>query len=95
MEPIAQVICNTPLIKGIQVGTNTEKVRLYADDMVLFLKDPGPPLKRHWHYSPFIPPDRVKGQLGKSLILPIDRETWPGPTRICPSSGLLLPNIWG
>lgn len=75
MEPIAQAIRNSSLIEGFQVGTITEKVALYADNMVLFLKDPGPSLKEALPLLSFYSPlAGLKVNLDKSLILPIDRE---------------------
>lgn len=44
MEPLGTALRNADLVKGIKVGSITEKLALYADDLMLFLSDPGPSL---------------------------------------------------
>lgn len=70
MEPIAQAIHETPLIRRIQVGTITEKVTLYANHLILFFSDPGPSLKEALALiSSF---SGLKVNVDKSRILPND-----------------------
>lgn len=45
MEPIARALRQSSEVGGIQVGTIKECVALYVDDLLLFLRDPGPSLK--------------------------------------------------
>lgn len=44
MEPLATGIRKSTTVTGIQ-GSINEKLALYADDLVLFLNDPGPSLR--------------------------------------------------
>jgi hypothetical protein len=40
MEFLARAIRQKEEIKGIQMGKETVKISLFADDMILYLKDP-------------------------------------------------------
>jgi hypothetical protein len=41
LEFLARAIRQEEGIKGIQIGKETVKISLFADDMILYLKDPG------------------------------------------------------
>lgn len=45
MEPLAIALRNSPDVKALGVGGIRECTALYADDMLLFLQDPGPSLE--------------------------------------------------
>lgn len=45
MEPLAIALCSSTALQGICVGSLPETTALYADDLVLFLMDAGPPLQ--------------------------------------------------
>ena len=45
IEPVAEALRTTPNIQGLRVGGLEERVALYADDMILFLRDAGPSLE--------------------------------------------------
>jgi hypothetical protein len=40
LEFLARAIRQEEGIKGIQIGKETDKISLFADDMILYLKDP-------------------------------------------------------
>jgi hypothetical protein len=40
LEFLARAIRQEQGIKGIQIGKETVKIALFADDMILYLKDP-------------------------------------------------------
>jgi hypothetical protein len=40
LEFLARAIRQEEQIKGIQIGKETVKISLFADDMILYLKDP-------------------------------------------------------
>jgi hypothetical protein len=40
LEFLARAIRQEEEIKGIQIGKETAKISLFADDMILYLKDP-------------------------------------------------------
>jgi hypothetical protein len=40
LEFLARAIRQEEEIKGIQIGKETVKISLFADDMILYLKDP-------------------------------------------------------
>lgn len=44
IEPLAAKLRNSANMSGIRVGRFEEHVSLYADDMLLYLQDPGPSL---------------------------------------------------
>jgi hypothetical protein len=46
LEFLARAIRQEEEIKGIQIGTETVKISLFADDMILFLKDPKNPTQK-------------------------------------------------
>jgi hypothetical protein len=39
LEILARAIRQEEIIKGVQIGKETVKVSLFADDMILYLKD--------------------------------------------------------
>jgi hypothetical protein len=43
LEFLARAIRQEEKIKGIQIGKETVKISLFADDMILYLKDPKTP----------------------------------------------------
>jgi hypothetical protein len=45
LEFLAKAIRQEEEIKGIQIGKETIKISLFADDMILYLKDPKTPSK--------------------------------------------------
>lgn len=40
LEPLARCLENTDLYDGVKVGSQQEKIALFADDVILFLSDP-------------------------------------------------------
>lgn len=71
MELLAGTLRESQGVTGIHVGLIMEKLALYADNLVLFLHDPGPSLSEAlWilaHFSGFL---RLKTNWEKLLILP-------------------------
>lgn len=45
MEPMAKTLRQSEVVGAIQVGNIKECLALYADDLLLFLRDPGPSLR--------------------------------------------------
>lgn len=45
VEPLAQCLCTDPHLTGLRRGTFEERIGLYADDMVLYLAEPGSSFK--------------------------------------------------
>lgn len=41
IEPLSETIRQDPDVKGFQVGQTVHKMNLQADDVILYLKDPG------------------------------------------------------
>lgn len=46
VEPFAEAIRQDPDMKGFQVGQTVHKINLLADDIILYLKDPGNSLSK-------------------------------------------------
>lgn len=40
IEPLAQVIRDDAMIKGIEIGNEIHKISLYADDVLVYVSDP-------------------------------------------------------
>lgn len=40
IEPLAETVRASDQEKGIQINVRTHKIALYADDVLLFMKDP-------------------------------------------------------
>ena len=45
IEPVAEALRTSQDIQGLRIGGLERRVAMYADDMLLFLKDAGPSLK--------------------------------------------------
>lgn len=72
MEPMAGRIRSAPSVQGIQVGVITDKISLYADDTLLFLKDISslpPALQIIDEFGSF---SGIKVNWGKSLLLSLN-----------------------
>jgi hypothetical protein len=46
LEPLAQAIRQDPTLEGITIRGSEHKICMYADDVLLFLKDPGSSVPR-------------------------------------------------
>lgn len=72
MEPLAEALRKSSGMSGIRVGSVVKKLALYADDLILFLWDPGPLLSevlRLLGHSATL--SGLQTNWSKSLILPI------------------------
>lgn len=71
---MAEALWTSPNIQVLRVGGLEERVALYADDMLLFLRDAGPSLEGALElldiFSPFT---GLKVNWGKSILFPIDQ----------------------
>lgn len=75
MEPLATALRRSAAVVGIQVGSITEKVALYAHDLMLFLNDPGPSLREALQiFSRFTVLSGLRVNWEKSHMLPIDSQ---------------------
>lgn len=79
MEPMAARIRSAPSLQGIQVGVITDKISLYADDTLLFLKDISslPPALQIDKFGSF---SGIKVNWGKSLLCSINASGHNPPT---------------
>jgi len=53
LEPLAQAVRQDPDIKCVQVGQQIHKISLFADDVILFLKDPNQSINQSINQSNF------------------------------------------
>lgn len=75
MEPLTTAIRQSTTVTGIQVGSITEILALYADDLGLFLNDPRPSLRETLGIcSRFTVLSGLKVNWEKCQILPSDPE---------------------
>lgn len=73
MEPLAEALWKSSDVTGICVGSIVEKLALYADELILFLRDPGPSLSKVLQLlGHFAALSGLRTNWSKSLILPID-----------------------
>ena len=52
LEVLATAIRQTKEIKGIHIGREEIKLSLYADDMILYIENPGVPVVAQWLTNP-------------------------------------------
>lgn len=75
LEPLVVALRSSEMIQSIKVGTIKESLPLYADDMLLFLSDPGDSLQiALWIIHHFAKFSGLKVNWNKSSILPLDNE---------------------
>lgn len=73
VEPLAQCIRSDPVIDGLRLGSFEERIGLYADDMILYLADPGVSLDRALSLiEGFGAHSGLRINWSKSHILPLD-----------------------
>lgn len=85
MEPLASTLRQSDAVHDIRIGNIGEKLALYADDIVLFLNNPGPSLLDALTiFFPFADLSSLRVNWEKSLILPIDQKA-------CKAADLFLP----
>lgn len=78
MKPLVSALRCADMVRCIQVGSINEKLAMYADDLILFLNDPGPSLQAALGIlSGFTACSGLKVNLDKSQILPIDTVAQP------------------
>jgi hypothetical protein len=70
LEFLARAIRQEEEIKGIQIGKENVKVSLFADDMILYLKDPKTPR----HHKQLQQCGRIQNQLSKVSSLSIHQQ---------------------
>jgi hypothetical protein len=70
LEFLARAIRQEEEIKGKQIGKVTVKISLYADDMMLYLKDPKTPR----HHKQLWQGDRIQNQLTKIISFSIHQQ---------------------
>lgn len=86
MEPLAEALQKSSGVSRICVGSIVKKLALYADDLILFLRDPGPsPSAALQFLGRFTALSGLKTNWSKSLILPIDPRA---KKKIVPTSPL-------
>jgi hypothetical protein len=75
LEFLARAIRQEEEIKGIQIGTESVKISLFADNMILYLKDPKnstqKPLRHHKQLQQC---SRIQNQLTKTSSLSIHQQ---------------------
>jgi hypothetical protein len=67
MEFLARAIRQEEEIKGIQINKETVKISLFADNMILYLKDPKTPR----HHKQLQQDGRIQNQLTKIISFSI------------------------
>jgi hypothetical protein len=67
LEFLTRAIRQEEQIKGIQIGKETVKISLFADHMILYLKDPKNYPKTHKHHKQLQQGDRIQNQLTKII----------------------------
>lgn len=73
MEPLAIALRSSLEVEVIQIGTIKECLALYADDLTLFLSEPGPSLQVALAIlNTFASYSGLKVNWTKSFILPLD-----------------------
>jgi retron-type reverse transcriptase len=70
LEFLARTIKQEEEIKGIQIGEETVKISLFADDMILYLKDPKTPR----HHKQQEQGGRIQNQLTKIISFFIHQQ---------------------
>lgn len=79
VEHIGSAIRSSGVVRGVRVRSLEEKLALYADDINLFLRDPGPSLQAALDLiSHFASISGLKVNWDKPLILPVD----PGAVQV-------------
>lgn len=79
MEPMAVALRSSRDVRAIKVGTIQETLALYADDMLLFLNDPGDSLRAVLDIlNKFALFSGLKVNWSKSSILPLDVKAKEG-----------------
>jgi hypothetical protein len=70
LEFQARAIRQEEEIKGIQIGKETVKISLLADNMILYLKDP----KNSRHHKQLLQSGRIQNQLYKIISFSIHQQ---------------------